>query len=153
MICQTLAAFNFNTFYVFMFDVSTWQACSVGDSLVSNIKDFRFTTRRVGEQSLGSYWCQDEEATERQECVVYKMLPSAGEGLTLEWPQRVLHPACLAAKHVHALAVNYKPAIALPDTHAAKHSKTCIQSFTETADTHTNIHVIVAGATQSTGSL
>lgn len=55
---------------------------------------------RPGEQSVDKYYRQDAGATERP-VSVYKMLTSAGDGLTLERPLRVLHAACLSPPAVH----------------------------------------------------
>lgn len=62
------------------------------------------------------------------------MLTSAWDGLTLGWPRRVLHSACLTAKHMHTLADVYKITGALSLVHTCSRTtrKTDAHTFLDT---------------------
>lgn len=127
-----------------------------GDFNMSNNKGFH-SHHRVREQPLDSYWCQNAGVIEGPESV-YKMLTSAGGRPDIEWPRRVLHHACLTAKHIYTLAVKYKPLWLL---HACRkknymhpHFHCCGRLMS--ADTHVcthNVHVHPAWLVHCNGLL
>lgn len=100
------------------------------NSLGSNNKDFTFTT-----EVESNLWAAIDVKMQEPESV-YKIPISAGDGLTLEWPRRVLHLTCLAAKHMHTLADVYKPTTAQPRTHMQKDKK----AGTQWLQKHKNMH-------------
>lgn len=78
-----------------------------GDISFPDIKDF--TLAAEAESSLLTNINVKLQGRWRGQSLFTRCSHPLGDGLTLEWPQRLVHAACLAAKHMHTLANAHKP--------------------------------------------